>query len=782
MPRRVVFEEKADRIWVCRNIEKYDPLPQWPSRRPDNWVPNLRKLNQPQWFSEKYPYLGHIPQWLPVKSDEFVPLANNRLSSFRVNGAYQLDRNLLNFCVKLEDDLYKVIRLVEPDVPMLKIDPRVHEHWGRLRAVDGHWMFPHAHGYRSLHLHPEYSLEQAQRIVDQSWDAFSVLLGIAGFCRASLPYVIVDPRSKLKESQWLIALKRGGTDEWIKHMEEVVRFIRGETTPRTGVFLDLRRDHAIIDLFGSTCPIYYEWNSEIDSWVHETDFLASGTVQPTREELTDARVPDRRAEHRAPQPHEDSQQLRGESLDEFLVRRESAAKKAWRLATPIDRQRWQSRKSLWKKFPACIYGKKAPIVFEWTCEDGFWVRTRLTRAQVEDQKGDWGPDQVRYNEIFHQFDVYLPWGAPAENMDVDSDSEFSVIMIPPGTITPPYEGPDTPPPSADPSASSLPLPSADDDDRWREEMPILNRSEDAIRIPRLLDLLRYRFGLIVDSQRLLRGLTELPTEEQMEGIFMALGGVQDPKPTSREQRIIFLFFHQLIAFSGRFNGVDCPNMWDLCIPAQWSLAKRNATLFSSTTREPLDVRISYDRFRYRHYLLSFRGDRSPWTLCVREATSVLECQRLAMHFEPPMDSVRQIAEHLLRQGTPFLTLVAAGRPQKMPDEPPRLPPTGVRPFDWTPRRTDYHSHTAIMHKHMIRSKVRAALLYGGVIWRLTVDVVGMDVAGVLAGPSSRDAAKGGNIELDGEWWYDDVLSQHDIDIIIGRTYQSTCKSASHDSV
>ena len=76
------------------------------------------------------------------------------------------------------------------------------------------------------------------------------------------------------------------------------------------------------------------------------------------------------------------------------------------------------------------------------------------------------------------------------------------------------------------------------------------------------------------------------------------------------------------------------------------------------------------------------------------------------------------------------------------------------------------------------SKITAALKHGGIVWRLTMEVLLVrgtpleDVQNdILNGPSVNALQPGADIQCfrkpDGTVWYDDTLTEHELDVIAG---------------
>ncbi len=140
------------------------------------------------------------------------------------------------------------------------------------------------------------------------------------------------------------------------------------------------------------------------------------------------------------------------------------------------------------------------------------------------------------------------------------------------------------------------------------------------------------------------------------------------------------------------------------------------------------------------------------------------------------------AKLLLTMGTPFKTLMPA--PTNLPP-PPLIPmfhqnismALGIRLKDTVFTTADFHAYERIRDNLVQSYRGRAALLQGGIVWRLAMQSI--DVNSVLLGPSLYHTTRD-RLELDGESWVDDQLSPDDTDIICGVYRAYTSKYADFD--
>lgn len=161
--------------------------------------------------------------------------------------------------------------------------------------------------------------------------------------------------------------------------------------------------------------------------------------------------------------------------------------------------------------------------------------------------------------------------------------------------------------------------------------------------------------------------------------------------------------------------------------------------------------------------------QQPWTIAVMNATNAAHALRIAG--ERQLTNVQDLAEELIQMGICFRTLS-----EKQYTQYPRHFPshTGLEYWALSHHYTvqDYENYLSIKIKLLRFAHARAALLCGGIVWRLSVEHVAR--ANVLYGPSHTFCT--GVVAKDGEHkeWVDDFLTDSDADIICGvtRTFTS----------
>ena len=156
-----------------------------------------------------------------------------------------------------------------------------------------------------------------------------------------------------------------------------------------------------------------------------------------------------------------------------------------------------------------------------------------------------------------------------------------------------------------------------------------------------------------------------------------------------------------------------------------------------------------------------REDGEFWALVVNIGTTVLELYR---HHE--IATTRDAARFLVKRGIAFHTL-APRHTERILHE--RQEGLGIRPAGYVFTPDDYRVYLHRVRCLLSRSKARAALLLGGIVWRIAVEVLGDDAAELAcAGPSTEAYESGSTFRPQrGDDWVDDALSPEELDLICG---------------
>ena len=208
----------------------------------------------------------------------------------------------------------------------------------------------------------------------------------------------------------------------------------------------------------------------------------------------------------------------------------------------------------------------------------------------------------------------------------------------------------------------------------------------------------------------------------------------------------------------------------------WDLSPGNGEPLVSFT--PIHLRIEVKTFQNSTLCLLHSRSQPPsteWCIAVEAMTS-LECIR---HSLGP--SLVDVAEFLLKQGTPFRTLTPISNPP-MGNAPatPSHPLLGRRPHQHKFDLADFAAYETRRESFIQAQPVgRRTLSYGGIVARLARETLPDSV--ILAGPS--DSALRGQQEIldDGKVFFvDDKILVQDLDLICGTYEVETGKPSTYD--
>jgi hypothetical protein len=191
---------------------------------------------------------------------------------------------------------------------------------------------------------------------------------------------------------------------------------------------------------------------------------------------------------------------------------------------------------------------------------------------------------------------------------------------------------------------------------------------------------------------------------------------------------------------------------------RWDLDNKNRVAVASSRRINY-LRVVNDSF----FIFDFKQHTTVnWKLGVTTASDALFVCRLNSGFDE-----YDIARRLLQSGIPFCTLRRMGTVPRPVQSPGRMLPFRLSGYNFTTRDYDAYQHecTAIL----ALPRARAALLRGGILWRIAVDILSFD--DVLRGPSTTTTIDGNGFAVHdariGEVFGDDDLTDTEVELLCG---------------
>jgi hypothetical protein len=528
----------------------------------------------------------------------------------------------------------------------------------------------------------------------------------------------------------------------------------------------------------------------------------------------------------SPVPHDPEERFAGpskqrnsETMDEFLERRRKSNEKKMSLMNALDLKKVQSRRDAMKSHPVPGMNSHSPIVFIWKAHAATGtrpVRRRLTRDKAVDVFLQYSDSTRRYDPIRNEWDLYKGWD-PKYVSDDDRESEhmygphpkhdfpmvdmssdptpnkslspydrppsMNFLLAPELTIPTTLEmddvllqepftrnagAPTAPSPAPEPSASiSL--------TRTLEAPPRISRDD----IEPLQTSLFYRYGFcgqgktVADfpfsSHALNYGLRELDNVQQI------YASRDEPLPTPYHTP--FIDFTNILVSNYRLENQTPPGiptslggLWDLSV----NTTDRLPLPVSGTVvaLSPISIRtVVCSTTKRTFYIFRPPSDspQVPFSLAVEHASTAVECYRRKWK------SILVAVQHLAQSGKSFRTYVKRLPRYRAPSKLRSLRPLGFRETNYEFRFEDYLAYEEEVHAFLRQLFARAALLQGGIVWRIAVDILGADVA--MLGPSSSAHEWGDVVTApDGTQFVDDTLSQEEMDFICGKYYVYTGKS------
>jgi len=457
-----------------------------------------------------------------------------------------------------------------------------------------------------------------------------------------------------------------------------------------------------------------------------------------------------------PEPERHSGQKRGETWQQFFARRKESNTRRIAQENEVERQRRRNREQ--EAEGHMPPGRHGPVVFQWQNVDGFRIRTRVFRGCVDTMWDGYAKSQRKFDSCRNEWDICTEFD-PDARPDPDPDDNFSDYYgdandnEDDGSLAylPRAETPPGPPPY---TRSDVALSPTVPPNHWSEDLVNVYDEEPphaTLELPALSDMLYYRYGFDHSSG----------SYEGVEPDNVKWGTVRKILVDS-EAFVDKWLRAPTIDFVDRFlqggNPPDLPgSIWDLNT-SSISFLPDNANPF--ITLDP--TKIDNEMYYFIKPIGLPASDNVSWELVLREAATALQCLR--HHWGP---SPVHIARCLLEMGIPFSTRLRV---------PPPYPTLrrgfytnlvlGWRQQGYKPDYADYVAYATTRDSFLRLPHARAALLKGGIVWRLAIEVTGRFAA--LEGPSENVLEHGSLLTLpSGNQLWDDDLSDAELDLICG---------------
>ncbi|KAG2118592.1 hypothetical protein DEU56DRAFT_918752 [Suillus clintonianus] len=429
-------------------------------------------------------------------------------------------------------------------------------------------------------------------------------------------------------------------------------------------------------------------------------------------------VPEAHADSLFPvsQPH--SRQKQGEDFKAFFARRRQENQRKEEMETPAQRQSRQSRERA--AMNHSIPGKSSTVVvFEWQPNDdfgGFRQRIRLTKAEIPMTWMSYSKSTRVYDSFRNEWDL-------CDALDLTSipDGDWEEDDFPPA----PAPSEPTPAPPAPPPPLSSFLKDIEAYFGHYEVAPSTQYTP-STTTPRGRSTTFDDWARKTQWTHLCRLVGDNPTD---------ITSIPDA-----QKDVITCFIGYLVTLPQTQLSDIPPDLWDLGPDS--SLSVSNAHIRVSFVQQP----------NQRLYIIeSLSSNLVPWKLAVPDAITAVMCLQ-ANRYKDVAANLSSTSRSTPTYGTPHILART------------RLPPLRIsRLARFRPVFADY-----------IVLAARAALLHGGLIWRLASHSLGFDVLPSVLDGISREAVPFGlMLDINGQTYFDDELSEEEIDFMCGTYYLHT---------
>ena len=707
---------------------------------------DVADLHKPLWWSERTAYLA----FLPLKPDYSFPFTDLFNLTFRRKKEVAiLDTPVLLNWKKLENFIAEIIEDMRGHYGFPKPEPvmttvvstgiifknakEFHEKVTRLQGWFAIWM-----------AHLSYAIAIASTMDE--------LMSAADSDCAFEPRRYFRREDEVPE--WILRLCKHG--KWDQAFISGLNTSVARFTPdfdRVGAFLDTsfapRADYNFpIDfLLHFNVPVWYRWDA---AWARDPKLHPRiARLAPPPEHLQIATIFISKTPSTGERPWE-----------VFFANRKIAEYFMLKAESPIDKQRRLSRE---RDNP---YNHTTKVyVWEWG-SDGNYVRRRVSQPHNAATLGEFGRHQKVYNSVFNEWDC----GHDLGDLDEDEEDGSPILGADPGG-----EGSDDDldDDTLQLSSHDLPLPSSGGMGvhdlsspgfktfASTTSLPDHTKTFEIVKFPVLQILFEY-FGFV----------SPLPVPEEYPHHSHKLTE-NEIKQTSRvlgvEELDADFTRSVLMQYCYRFLS-DLGDQKVLVPPSDlFDLSPDNRIHVGATMRHRFIKKVSAD-----WYLLDLPLEvaQAPWKLAVSHPVIALLLCRL----DEGMDEYG-LCNALMQRGVEFRTFLPL-----QPIAPQPLPSliTPIRLSDYKFTYGDYECYLQDRDRLLSSPRVRrAALMRGGIIWRLAASQA--SVSEVVMGPTAsvRDYRQGTVLSSTDPagTFYDDCLSSSEMDALCGLVYCYTGESS-----
>lgn len=726
-----------DVVYSSPNSTKLPPIPNFTSdlhiRSPADAM-NLR------WASNQFPQIA----FAPVTPRFDGPLFNRLRDGFLIEPVgtkWQLATATQESWYRLERNLHAMSSTL------------ISSHPFGFPLDFSYFPLPASYGYQRQHC----SRAIASRCASQSRDAFVQLACMSSYAIALFSKRREDFREPIPA--WVRFLhEKGVHPAWVDNFK-ASQFADFFHTERVGTMIHpgCKWLNHVPALVRANVPLWIFWGDGNPAcYAKALSFHAIKSVCPSQEQISALRaksealalqlpqspIPEPKSSPaaKAPIPSVQSRQKQGESWQQFFERLAVVHQRRKATETPLERQRRENRE---RQAGGCP-GNRGPTVFEWVDVSGYLIRTKVERSILADTWEDYSTSQRRFNSFDNEWDLctfFDPDGCPAWEVAADQeaaeeDEEGDPFQFLPAPVNVSW-------------TSSAPNPDYHEDLPRAPAVPTTTQ-EMSMDGPCFEDVLFRRFGFIVPDD-FARPANSPPINLTL--VKKVFGHESNHINDVSAHDAIIEFYNVLLSS----HSVP-PLLCDLHLLGQSPLGPHsNVAVTLVQYRDP--------SFYFLDPKVQPSTPDAPYRIAVFDPVTALECCR-----RNSGTSRFDIARSLLERGTPFLTLAPIPRRTTLYPRPHCNSVLGWRRQDYNPDARDYFEYEELLRDFFRRPHARAALLRGGLIWRLAKEVLG-DIADswALMGPSEEVDTFGMRFRVDASKteFADDALSEGELDFISG---------------
>ena len=679
---------------------------------------------KPQWWTLLFGWMSFIPKRPQFDGGLLGRLA--RISIQEVEGRYSMPEDLTNSWKKLEYLICNVITALGAKYKMPAIGPP----------------YPAARGYQRQHAYRSV----AEREARASREIFVVWIGVVSY--------LIAGADTASDNDWTsLLLNELSFHPAIADLIRTSDFgtFTGEVQ-RVGAFIylskqEIKNTHqpSVRWFIAHNIPIWYRWDKrEIERAKHDPVFAEFGPL------LNDG-IPLASANPLS------SPGTRVETITwrEFFQRREEKRPRLLSLETPLERERRLNR----ERNPPIRTAK----VFVWDRDPDHPGREEVLSSERIETLEEYGPEQKKYDSYWNEWDCCFEFGRFRTPSPDDMEDDYM-------DIAPSADDYMDIAPSADEQTFNYAIDIFPADERCLTPLPDDLYEQTDLPPDNFQDLCHgpqsTLGGLISEVQETLTlhyGMV-LPDLDRAN-----LSNVLDKEKrfwlrwigACDERKLASVISHFWQTARGRFFVQfirqilnDQQTILDLDLEKSPSFYER---LDSIALYHNPDADVPGEHL----YVFLFDDDRVtvPWRLAVTTASDALLVCRLDAQF---LDA--DLARFLALRGIPFRTLLAKPLMPRFipyPDVDICLP---QRPAGYRFTKADYEAYLNCRSRILRRPRIRAAILRGGYLWRLTIGCVSVDE--LLKGP----VGGGSLLAINNDEYpllLDDKLTSNEMDWIVG---------------